>query len=130
LSHPKAPKKCQSVHGHSWCVDVYIGAPDLDERDMLVEFGAFKRRWFDYLDSHVCHHLALAASDPYCSVLQQHDPRCRLLVLDGQPTTEYLAKFFYEQAQHIVEPLRSDATIICVKLKETERNMAIYGDPR
>jgi len=129
LSHTQAPQKCQSIHGHSWRIDVHIGALSLDDRDMLVEFGAFKQVWFHYLDDHVCHHLALNRADPYVSVLQKIDPNSRLLLLDGQPTTEHLAQLFFQKANHLIKQLRDDAEVTQVCLQETSRNMAIYSKP-
>lgn len=39
--------KCENLHGHRWRVIVYIGAPELGtdgtEKDMVMDFGAFKR---------------------------------------------------------------------------------------
>lgn len=95
---------------------------------MLVEFGAFKRKWFNYLDSNVCHHLALASGDHYTQIIQKADPDARLLVLAGQPTTEHLARFLFTKAKKILSTLRKDASVLQVDLRETERNMASYSE--
>lgn len=60
---PHLPGKCQSLHGHSWHVDVTITAPESNDDGIVVEFGAFKsalRRW---IDDHLDHATMLGGGD-------------------------------------------------------------------
>ena len=36
--------KCESLHGHNWKVEVFLGGQDLDETGLLMDFGEVKAR--------------------------------------------------------------------------------------
>ena len=36
--------KCESLHGHNWKVEVFLGGRDLDETGLLMDFGEVKAR--------------------------------------------------------------------------------------
>ena len=128
LAHPEAPIKCQSIHGHSWWVTVTIEGPDLDERGMLVEFGAFKRAWRGFLDEHVDHHLALKDDDPLINAIRAVQPDARILALPFDPTTEHLSRWLHERAVEALEAAggQQGSRISAIHLQETRVNAAEY----
>lgn len=125
--------KCMSIHGHSWWVTVTLEGPRLDGSDLLVEFGAFKAAWRRWLDDHVDHHLVLHRDDPMSEAVRGVYPESRLLVLEHNPTTEYLAEFLFEQAQKTLVALGDDvqvpARVARVHIQETGVNAASYSRP-
>ena len=128
LSWEQAPKKCQSIHGHSWWVTLVIASDSLDEHGMLIEFGALKKHWRGFLDSHVDHHLVLHCDDPMIDAIRGVQPDARLLILDFQPTTEALSKWLHGEAVRIVDSLGyKDVTIAKLHLQETAVNAASYS---
>ncbi len=130
LSHPQAPIKCQSIHGHSWWVTVEISGPALDDQGMLVEFGRFKKLWRGFLDDEVDHHLALRQGDPMAAAVRGVMPEARVLELPFDPTTENLARWLHERATEALQaaaPDRDDLTITHVHLQETRVNAAQWG---
>jgi 6-pyruvoyltetrahydropterin/6-carboxytetrahydropterin synthase len=128
LSHPDAPKKCQSIHGHSWWVRISITSDRLDERGMIVEFGSFKSAWRKFLDSTIDHHLVLRAGDPMAAAIKSVDPESRILELDTDPTTELLAQWVFERSQTILQTLHPQARVVSIHLQETSVNAASYSE--
>lgn len=126
LSHPQAPEKCQSIHGHSWWVTITLSGAVLDERGMLVEFGAFKRAWRGFLDSEIDHHLCLRRGDPMVEAIRGVMPEARILEVDFDPTTEELARWLFERSSEIVQKY-SAVKVARIHLQETAVNAATYS---
>lgn len=126
LSHPDAPIKCQSIHGHSWWATVEIEGESTDEQGMLVEFGAFKKAWRSFLDDHVDHHLLAHERDVVAQAILEVQPEARLLRLPFDPTTELLARWLFEQAERVLAPLSSTARVSALHIQETAVNGAEY----
>lgn len=105
-----SPVKCMSIHGHSWWVTVTIEGSELDATGMLVEFGAFKRVWRDYLDTNVDHSLVLHEDDPMGAAVRGVYPESRLLLLPESPTTEVIAQFLHARAEECLAQV-ADASL-------------------
>ena len=129
LSHPDAPPKCQSIHGHSWWATVTLAGPDLDERGMLVEFGAFKKAWRGFLDDEVDHHLAVQQDDPVAAAILTVQPDARILFLPQDPSTEFFARWIHERTAEILERVDPSgrARVERVHIQETKVNSASYS---
>ena len=128
LSHPDAPTKCQSIHGHSWWVEVTIEGESLDEAQMLVEFGAFKRTWRGFLDGHVDHHLAVHERDPIAVAIEAVLPEARILRLPCDPTTEAFARWLCDRAEEALAEAGAPEGVRIgrVHVQETRVNAASY----
>ena len=130
LSHEDSPTKCRSIHGHSWWVKATIEGAGLDDRGMLVEFGAFKSAWRRWLDDHVDHHLAIQQDDPVGPALLEVWPQMRLLKLPFDPTTEQLARWLFEHTERLLGQLVSPGQGVRLReihLQETRVNAASYA---
>ncbi|MEM1349130.1 MAG: 6-carboxytetrahydropterin synthase [Myxococcota bacterium] len=128
LSHPDAPIKCQSIHGHSWWATVWMEGEALDEQDMLLEFGAFKRAWRGFLDGAVDHHLMVHEDDPVAQAILQVQPDARILKLERQPTTEYVAKWVAMRTEELLRQLDPEGRcrLARVHIQETRVNAAVF----
>ncbi|TVQ98760.1 MAG: 6-carboxytetrahydropterin synthase [Deltaproteobacteria bacterium] len=128
LSSPSSPEKCVSIHGHSWWVTVRIASPALDEEGMLIEFGRFKRAWRGWLDDHLDHHLVLRRGDPIADAIVSVQPDARIFLVDGNPTTELLARLLFRQAEATLADLEPAvaARVVHVHLRETLVNAASW----
>ena len=42
--------KCESLHGHNWKVEVFLGGKDLDAAGLLMDFGVVKARTKEVLE--------------------------------------------------------------------------------
>ena len=126
LSHPDAPIKCQSIHGHSWRVDVTLTAKELDSCDMLMEFGVFKRAWRAVLDARYDHCLIVARGDVVADAIRRAHPDARITEIEAQPTTESIAQDIAEQTTYLLTRLGAVAILASVHLQETPSNAASY----
>lgn len=90
----KHPGLCRFPHGHTRRVDVVLAADRLDERDMICDFKAIKLALDEFL-KRFDHAMAMNSSDP---ALARLDPamRERVITFDADPTTEVLARHFFE----------------------------------
>lgn len=128
LSASDAPIKCQSIHGHSWWVTITLESSALDERGMIVEFGLFKKRWRALLDDRLDHHLVVKRGDIVAEAILSVQPDARILTLEHDPTTEYLAMWIHEQSSRILQELDAAVEVVVrrVHLQETSVNAAEY----
>lgn len=130
LSHPDSSQKRQSIHGHSWWVTVWIEGEELDERGMLVEYGAFKKAWRGFLDEKVDHHLILREGDPMAKAIRSVMPECRILETPCEPTTEELARWLCERATEVLPVAVGQGplglTVAGLGLEETATNSAEF----
>ncbi len=128
LSDPRAPVKCQSIHGHSWWVTLTIEGDKVNDQGMLIEFGRLKKIWRAFLDNKVDHHLAVQEDDPVVEALRSVLPDLRLLVLPFEPTTENLAMWLHKRARQILDHAAPGhkLRVSKVHLQETRVNAAEY----
>ena len=42
-------KKCESLHGHNWRVEIYVAGDRLDKTGVLMDFGEIKKRVSDIM---------------------------------------------------------------------------------
>jgi 6-pyruvoyltetrahydropterin/6-carboxytetrahydropterin synthase len=96
---------CRRLHGHNYEVEVVCAAVDLDDRDMVV----------DYLEL-----------DPVKRFVDETvDHRHLNDVLDGEPTAERLAWWFYESLKASL-PGEIAGRLAAVRVQETPRTWAEY----
>ena len=96
---------------------------------MLVEFGAFKKRWRGFLDATVDHHLMLQEGDPVAAAILSVLPDSRLLELPFSPTTENMARWLFERAEEVLQevaPGQPQLRIARMHIQETAVNAAEY----
>lgn len=68
---PHLNGKCQSLHGHSWTVEVTVSGHVGDD-GVLVEFADLKRHLRAWVDDHLDHGLMLGTEDPLVRMLLPH----------------------------------------------------------
>lgn len=120
--------KCFSLHGHSWHVEITVSAEGLDERGMVVEFGAFKNLIREWIDFNLDHGVMLGRTDPLFEPLLEEG--CKVYGFTTWPTVEAVAK---ELAVMAVMKLAGvdhapDAHVSRVTVQETAVNSATWSD--
>lgn len=91
----KHPSLCRFPHGHSRRIEVVISAERLDAMDMVCDFKTVKLALTDYLKQ-FDHAMVVNSDDPIVKRLEE--VRERVITLEQtDPTTEVLAKLFYER---------------------------------
>lgn len=133
------PGKCENIHGHSMHVELSISG-DIGANDLMIpnpdavwankeqlEFGELKSWFRSILDVNFDHHLILNADDPLMKLTLPG-----AVYLEGDPTTENIAKWVYEAAykQYVQMELRpmTGRSMLSVTVHETDVNSATYGD--
>lgn len=133
LAHPDAPKKCRSIHGHSWMVTVRIESARVDQLGLTIEFGVFKKAWRELLDTEFDHALWLESGDGLIQLLASVEGQ-RVKEIPCAPTTENMARLFAQLAGEVLERLRregatrlgDDVRVAGVHVQETRVNAAAY----
>jgi 6-pyruvoyltetrahydropterin/6-carboxytetrahydropterin synthase len=91
----KHPEKCRFPHGHSRKVEVVLRAAELDACDMVCDYKALKTVVASVLER-FDHAMLLAADDPEREAFAPFAERVVLLA-EGDPTTEVLARRLFEE---------------------------------
>ncbi|HEY3951019.1 6-pyruvoyl trahydropterin synthase family protein [Phenylobacterium sp.] len=94
-----AAGKCLTPHGHNEVVTVTLRPKrdmDFGGSNMAAPFADLKRRWHAWIDEAVDHAFQVNAADPLIAYFREHEPErlARLMVMEGDPTTEALAVAF------------------------------------
>ncbi|QOY61076.1 6-pyruvoyl trahydropterin synthase family protein [Thermophilibacter immobilis] len=116
--------KCENLHGHRWRVVAYLRAPELGgqgtERDMVVDFGVFKRA-LRALTEELDHTFLVERGSLMDKTLACLDEEgFSLTILPFRTTAESLARYFCERL--------CDQGLPCsqVDVYETPLNCATY----
>lgn len=116
--------KCENLHGHRWRVVVYLRQEELQAegtmRDMVLDFGVFKREVRELADSLDHTFLVEEGSLAPATVEALEREGFSLTVLPFRTTAENLAKWFFDR---LVE---KDLPVWQVDVYETPMNCATY----
>lgn len=101
--------KCESMHGHNWRVKVFVGAEELDELGMVIDFHVLGKQLGETLNA--VDHKDLNEVPPFDEI---------------NPSSENMAKYIFEEISRRVNSDR--ARVTKVKVWETDRSCATYRD--
>ncbi len=109
---------CKHPHGHNATAEIEVRSGVLDTRGMVVDFADLKRSVKGWIDRELDHKMILRRDDPLVAPLQQlGEP---VLLVDTNPTVEFLAKMIYDFARSQGFP------VVAVKVWETPSSFAAY----
>ncbi len=100
--------KCESLHGHTYKVEVVVTATELNDIGLAIDFKDLKRIIDDMLETYD-HHL-INEIPPFDKI---------------NPSAENIARVFYET---ISEQLPDHAGLKAVKVWESENSWATYSE--
>lgn len=121
--------KCENLHGHRWRVVVTLEIPELQdgegtggetERDMVMDFTAFKRTINELADSLDHTFLVEEGSLKPATITALEDEGFVLTMLPFRTTSENLARWFYDALVELGLPVAE------VECDETPNNRAFY----
>lgn len=99
--------KCESLHGHNWKVEVFLGGKDLNGTGLLMDFGVVKARTKEVLEE---------IDHKYLNELAAFQ--------DRNPSSENLAFYLYERLGAI---FNCDGVKVCrVNVWESDTSCASY----
>ena len=110
--------KCRHLHGHNGRVEIVLQGEELDQLDMLVDFGEVKRTIKDWIDAELDHKMVLNRRDPLIPLLQEHEQP--LYIMDCNPTAEALAREICHVASQHEFPVAE------VRFWESPSSTAVY----
>jgi 6-pyruvoyltetrahydropterin/6-carboxytetrahydropterin synthase len=131
----KHPDKCRFPHGHTRKVEFVLEAGGLDANGMVCDFKVISRAvsgWLEAFD----HALCVNRADPMCQTLREAYGE-RVIVFDAEPTTEVMAREFFDRAaasladfarNHPDSPyqLSGGVRLVRVRVWETSSSWAEY----
>ena len=131
------PDKCRFPHGHTRKVEIVIEADELDSNGMVCDFKVVKDAVGDYLDT-FDHALCVNTQDPMFATLKNAYGDRVIVFTDTEPTTEILAKTFFEFIKkHLINyaskpdtryKLRPSVRLIRIRVWETSSSWAEYEE--
>ena len=93
----KHPGPCRFPHGHTYRIEVTVASDELDENDMVCDFGALRAVVEAYLSS-LDHVIMINSADEETLRTQSGNPR--KVVFDGRdPSSEVLAFEIFAHTQ-------------------------------
>ena len=111
--------KCRHPHGHNGKVEITMQGPKLDKRGMLMDFEDIKQTVQKWVDSELDHKMLLNKKDPLVKILSgMGEP---IVVMDGNPTAENIAKMIFQHAKERGLP------VVNVRLWETVNSYAEFA---
>jgi len=129
------PDKCRFPHGHSRKVEIILEADELDRNGMVCDFKIVRAAVGDYLES-FDHALCVNTQDPMFPTLKQAYGERVIAFQDTEPTTEVLAKIFFDEIDKGLAayahsgnpryPLRDQVRLVRVRVWETSSSWAEY----
>ena len=125
--------KCATPHGHNEVVRVELASerkPDLGGSNMAASFEQLKGRWHRWIDEAVDHAFQLAADDPLVDWFRTHEPQRlgRLMLFDGDPTTEAAVLAFHRKLSAFLRADGSDFRCVSLELQETPTNSIVLTE--
>ena len=127
--------KCAVPHGHNEFVTVSLQPRpeakgiDWGASNYAASFSVLKAQWHTFVDDSLDHAFQLGHDDPMIGYFQQHEPDLmpRLLVIDGDPTTEAVATALYMKLNAILAIYLPDVVCSRLELEETPTNSVVLG---
>ncbi len=111
--------KCRRLHGHNAEVRVEIGMNELNEQGMALDFVNLKDVVGKWIDDELDHRVFLSKDDPVAHILLEvGEP---VLLTDGNPTAELLAKMIFEYVAS------QGLNVLKVEFWETKNCRATYS---
>lgn len=91
-----------SVHGHSYTVELTLESKYLDNAQMVMDFGLMKGPIKEFIDSlDHCHLICSRDSDEYVEFFMKHNERW--IALPFNPSAEMISIFLMKFTQYIIE---------------------------
>lgn len=129
--------KCMTPHGHNEFVAVSL-QPKAEAKGMTkgvdwghanyaASFADLKRHWHAFVDDALDHAFQLGHDDPMIGYFEAHEPELlpRLLIIQGDPTTEAVAAALYMKLRAILAKFRPDFECVRFEVEETPTNSVV-----
>ncbi len=124
--------KCMTPHGHNEFVAVSLQPKvpttiDWGAANYAASFADLKRHWHGFVDEALDHAFQLGHDDPMIGYFRDHEPALlpRLLVIQGDPTTEAVATALYMKLNAILAAHLPQFECVRFEVEETPTNSVV-----
>lgn len=129
----EADSPCATPHGHNEFVHVTLGTDReiaFGGANHVAPFHALKSRWHRFIDKAVDHAFQLNRHDPLVDWFARHEPQRvpRLMIFDGDPTTEALAIALRRKLDAFLTADGSLFRCVALSVEETPTNTVLLGE--
>lgn len=117
----------ETIHGHSGVVELFMSSEELNEDQMVMDFGKLKDTVKKHIMEKYDHALFIPDSFPaeYIDCLKKFNKR--LTITKDNPTCEVFARMIYEEVSDLLKNIQSDVKLESVRFHETTTGYAEYG---
>ena len=118
-------KRCQSIHGHSYLMEVTLESEYLNDDSMVMDFGELKDKMNHFFDA-FDHSLVVFKDDPILPNLLAIEALIhnRMIVVDYNPTAEGMAYHAFRACVENGLPVKE------VRVQETKTGWAVADRPK
>lgn len=122
------PKKCRNLHGHNYFYDIEIGGDQLDQYDMLIDFGEIKKHCDNWIQDNWDHATILTSFQTEERELfdklgwKWAEFEIKDVNVTAERMSEFLANKFYTELKEINNSIK----YVSVSVWETEDSVATY----
>jgi 6-pyruvoyltetrahydropterin/6-carboxytetrahydropterin synthase len=124
---PKATSHCKFIHGYQLTAKVWLEANELDEKNWVFDFGAFKELSKSLQDT-FDHKLVIDKNDPAKPAFRELERygAAEIIEMDGVGIEKF-AQYVFEETDNYVK-YHSNKRVWCGKVEvfEHEKNSAIF----
>lgn len=122
-------KDCvETIHGHSYVVELFLTSKELDEMGMVLDFGYLKE-FVKLTKKKLDHALILHKSNEVEDKTVNHINQRKVVYTDKNPTAEFLAEMIFKGLEEFLECLiipPTTAEVEKVRVHETESGWAEF----
>lgn len=108
---------CRMLHGHRYVVEATFGADQLDEIDMVIDFGEIKNRLGSWLNENWDHNTILNIVDKTLGDSIESLTGQKVFYMNCNPTAEKMAEFLKVE---LCPTLFKDMDVRCTEIKMYE----------
>ena len=112
------PGKCANLHGHNYRLQVVVASDQLNDQQMVMDFGDLKEIVNGVIDRGYDHRFLVASFDPRAQPLQAIDPT--VVVVEYNPTVEMIT----QSIKASISAVMRTAAVSKITLWETENSYA------
>lgn len=125
--------RCAVPHGHNEFVHVVLATDaemEFGGSNFVASFETLKGRWHGFIDKAVDHAFQVNGADPMLAWFRAEEPQrvSRLMVFEGDPTTEAFAVALRRKLDAILAADGSPYRCVELTLEETPTNAIVIGD--
>lgn len=86
--------KCETLHGHTYIMEVYARAAQLNNVGMIIDFSVIKELVGNWIDTNWDHTTIIYDQDPNLTLMNQLQGKRKPFISAFNPTAENMAAYF------------------------------------